>query len=156
MNIAKFIFVSLMSAVSLQAAPISHEKELARNEVLAMYVGTESVPCMHRTALCPHKCDHAKTVAVFKVVRNESYKKSVVYGDEKAEAESLIRVDINKDVEGQSLKTLEKIQKLHKFDYVQLTQVHYYVTKEHMSYPVRPIVKLQTKRVHSGSFALRK
>ncbi len=140
------IFAILIACLNLQAAPMPPAKELARNEVLAMYVGTRKVPCMHRTALCPNKCDHAKTVAVFKVIRNENYAKTVGYGDVKAEVDDEICVDINMDVEGQSLETLETIQQLNTSDYVHLTQVHYYVTKEYTSYPVRPIVKLEIKR----------
>ncbi len=145
------IFAALIACLNLHAAPMPPAKELARNEVFAVYVGTREVPCMHRTALCPNKCDHAKTVAVFKVVRNDNYAKTVGYGDAKADVDDEICVDINMDVEGQSLSTLETIQKLNISDYVQLTQVHYYVRKEYTSYPVRPIVKLEIKRVDLAS-----
>ncbi len=135
----------MMTAMSLQAAPLPPAEELARNEVLAMYVGTKDTPCMHRTALCPDKCGHAKKVAIFKVLRNDGYEKKGEYGDAKAEPDTQIYVDVNKDVEGQDPEILTMLKGLKPADQVQLTQVHYYVTKEGSSYPVRPIVKMQPR-----------
>ncbi len=139
------IFAVMMTAMSLQAAPLPPAQELARNEVFAIYTGTKDIPCMHRTSLCPDKCGHAKKVAIFKVLRNDGYEKKGEYGDAKAEPNSEIYVDVNKDVEGQSLETLAMIKELKPAAQVQLTQVHYYVTKDGSSYPVRPIVKIQPR-----------
>ncbi len=144
------LFAVMMSAISLQAAPLPPAKELARNDVLAMYVGTKDMPCMHRTSLCPDKCGHAKKVAVFKVLRNDGYEKKGEYGDAKAEPNSQIYIDLNKDVEGQSPETLALLKELKPATQVQMTQVHYYVTKDNSSYPVRPIVKIQPRLTCSG------
>ncbi len=143
------IFTALLSTLSLHAAPLPPAKELARNEVLAVYLGTKELPCMHRTALCPDRCDHAKTVAVFEVMRNDGYEKKGEYGDQKAEAGQKIYVDVNKDLEGQSPETLKMIKELKMASQVQMTQVHYYVTTDKVSYPVRPITEIKPRLVCS-------
>ncbi len=136
--------------MSLHAAPLPPAKELARNEVLAFYKGTKEIPCRHRTAQCPNRCDHATTVAVFEVGRNLDYKKPGEYGDAKAERGSMIYVDIKKDIEGQSADVAKLIKTLKPAALVHMTQVHYYVTKDNSSYPVRPVVQIMPKLTCSG------
>ncbi len=146
MDDMKIAFITaLLSTLSLHAAPLPPAQELARNEVLAFYKGTKEIPCRHMTAQCPDRCGHGSTVAIFEVGRNLNYSKKGEYGDAKAEAGSLIYVDIKKDIEGQSPDVAKLIKTLKLAALVHMTQVHYYVTKDGSSYPVRPVVSIAPK-----------
>lgn len=134
----------MVSSLSAFASPLPQKAELlASNTVTAQYLGSRSIPCMGRTALCPDRCGHAATVAVFRVISNESYAKPGKYGDDKAEPGSEILIDAAADVPGQDAAVPETLADLTPGDTVRLTQKHYYADMGEVLMPVRPITELK-------------
>ena len=133
-----------LSPLSVIAAPLPAKADLlASNTVTAQYLGTRSLPCMGRTALCPDRCGHAASVAVFRVISNESYEKPGKYGDDKAEPGSEILIDAKTDTPGQDASVLQTLASLTHGDTVTLTQKHYYADFGDVLAPVRPVTALQ-------------
>ena len=127
----------------LSAAPLPAKADLlASNTVTAQYLGARHLPCMGRTALCPNRCGHAASVAVFRVISNEAYAKPGKYGDDKAEPGSEILIDAKADVPGQDAAVLETLATLTPGDKVKLTQKHYYADFGDVLMPVRPVTEL--------------
>ncbi len=148
------LFSLALTTLLTHAAPLPREAELlARNSVLAVYEKTEKRPCHFRTALCPDRCDHASTLAQFRVCSNESYEKPGKYGDGKAEVGSTLLVDVGRDVPGQDEEVAHKIAALHPGDKVRLTVSHYYVQEGGVYYPVRPVTSLERLPSSSASAA---
>lgn len=138
-----YLFALFATATALNAALLPANEILASNEVIATYVGTHSAPCMHMTAECPDRCTHATKYAQFKVIKNIKYVKDGEYGVAKAEAESLMRVDVEKDIEGQNASVAKTIAALKPGDKVELTVTHYYLTKDNSRYPAYPATSLK-------------
>lgn len=139
-----FSFVVTAAAVlPLSAAPLPAKADLlASNTVTAQYLGARRLPCMGRTALCPNRCGHAASVAVFRVISNEAYAKPGKYGDDKAEPGSEILIDAKADVPGQDAAVLKTLAALTPGDKVKLTQKHYYADFGDVLMPVRPVTEL--------------
>lgn len=128
---------------SVFAAPLPEKADvLAVNTVRAVYEGVQDRPCRFLTSLCPDRCGHATRLALFKVVENEGYQKPGKYGDDKAEAGSIMYVDVLKDIEGQDASVARLIEGLKPGDEVRLTVTHYYVTNGQSMYPVRPATSI--------------
>lgn len=143
-HINTIIAIAALAMPSLFAAPMPAKAELlASNTVTAVYVGTQERPCMFRTALCPDRCDHAAKVANFQVLDNEDYKKPGKYGDDKAEAGSVIMVDVKNDTPGQEAAVNELISTLKPGDVVRMTQDHYYGEIGNCMTPFRPVTKIE-------------
>lgn len=140
-----FALAALVAAMGAGAASPLPEKAdlLASNTVTAQFLGTRRLPCMGRTALCPDRCGHATTVAVFRVIANEAYAKPGKYGDDKAEPGSELMIDAAADVPGQDAAVQETLAALTPGDVVRLTQKHYYADLGDVLMPVRPITELQ-------------
>ncbi len=99
-------------------------------------------PCMHRTALCPDRCDHAKHLAIFKVTKYLRYDKPGQYGDEETHT---IYVDVDprhKPIQ-QPDDIIGKITALKKGDKVEIHWTHYYIKDDHGAYPERPIMSIK-------------
>lgn len=125
------------------AAPLPQRADLlASNTVLAEFLGMRAIPCMGRTALCPDRCGHAASVAVFRVLFNEAYSKYGQYGDDKAEPGCEIPVDAKADTPGQASSVLKTLSSLIPGDKVRLTQKHYYAEQGGVCMPIRPITEL--------------
>ena len=138
------LLVALVSALSLEAAPLPAKADLlASNTVTAQFLGTRRIPCMGRTALCPDRCGHAASVAVFRVLSNEAYSKPGKYGDDKPEPGSEILIDAAADVPGQEAAVLKTLASLTPGDTVRLTQKHYYADMGEVLMPIRPITELK-------------
>lgn len=130
--------------VSSIAAPLPEKAELlASNTVSAQYLGTRFIPCHFRTALCPDRCNHSKTVAVFEVLANEAYSKPGKYGDAKADVGSQIMIEMNADVPGQESEVNGKIADLKPGDKVRMTQMHYYAEVGNCHMPIRPVTEFK-------------
>jgi len=56
---------------------------LSAHSVEATYAGRQERACMHRTSLCPDRCNHANAWLVFNVDSYLSYDKPGQYGDER-------------------------------------------------------------------------
>lgn len=142
----KFILISgalAFSAVAAFAAPLPTKADLlASNTVTAQYLGARHLPCMGRTALCPNRCGHAASVAVFRVISNEAYAKPGKYGDDKAEPGSEMLIDAKADVPGQDAAVLKTLAALTPGDKVKLTQKHYYADLGDVVMPIRPVTEL--------------
>lgn len=138
-----YLFALFATATALNAALLPANEILASNEVVATYVGTREVPCMHMTSECPNRCQHATKYADFKVIKNIKHIKDGQYGAPKAEAESFMSVDVKKDIEGQDASVAKLIATLKPGDKVQLTVTHYYLTKDNCRYPAYPATSLK-------------
>lgn len=110
---------------------------LAENRVVAEYLGTQEIPCRFMTALCPDKCDHATTVANFRVLSVEHYARHGEYGDASLAAGDTLPVDIRRPAPGQVA-----LPALVKGDKVRLTVQHRY-TKGNVQEPIRPVTKAE-------------
>lgn len=136
--------VSALFPLSAFASPLPPKAELlASNTVTAQYLGARRLPCMGRTALCPDRCGHAATVAVFRVLHNEAYDKPGKYGDDKAEPGSEILIDATADTPGQDAAVQEALATLSPGDTVRLTQKHYYADMGGVLMPIRPVTELK-------------
>ncbi len=139
----KLISSLLLFVPSLVASPLPPAEELAHNTVTAVYECMVEVPCYHRTALCPDKCGHSQSLARFRVVTNESYKRPGEYGDDKLEPGEALAVDMKNDVEGQDAAVQQLVRSLHPGEAVRLTIRHYYVNTDTAAYPVRPVTFIE-------------
>lgn len=134
----------MVASQSVFASPLPQKADLlASNTVTAQYLGTRHLPCMGRTALCPDRCGHAASVAVFRVISNEAYAKPGKYGDDKAEPGSEILIDAKADVPGQEAAVQETLASLTPGDTVRLTQKHYYADLGDVLMPIRPVTELK-------------
>ncbi len=99
-------------------------------------------PCMHRTALCPDKCDHAKHLAIFKVTKYLRYDKTGEYGDEETYT---IYVDVDPRHKPilQPDDIIGKITAMKKGDKVEIHWTHYYIKDKSGAYPERPIMSMK-------------
>ncbi len=128
----------MATATIATAAPLPAGDLLAKNTVIAQYIGTQHIPCRHLTALCPDRCDHATDIAEFIVVKNLDYQKDGEYGQEKADAGSIVRVDIKKTIEGQDPSVAKQIKALKPNQEVEVTITHFYVNSKGNRYPIYP------------------
>lgn len=143
-TIKSLIVATLLTAPLLSAAPMPEKADLlASNTVIAQYIGTTERPCMFRTALCPDRCDHAATIAEFRVLKNVDYQRVGKYGDDKAEVGSVVMVDLRHEEPGQDPSVNQTIRSLKPGDTVQLTQDHYYGQVGCAMTPFRPIRKIE-------------
>ena len=140
-----YIYLMMAAMVpSVFASPLPEKAELlASNTVVAQYVATESRPCYGRTALCPHRCGHAKSVAKFRVLANEAYEKPGKYGDDKAEVGNMLFIDAVNNEPGQDEAILRKLAELKPGQVVRIKQNHYYADFGNVLAPVRPVEKLE-------------
>ncbi len=138
-----FALAGLFAPMVYAAALPQPAELLATNTVVAVYEKTIDRPCMHRTALCPDRCDHAKKLAVFRVVENENYEHLGEYGDAKSEPGSTIYVNMLADEPGQDAAVRQLISELKPGESVRLKVDHYYVKEPTNQYPVRPVTLIE-------------
>lgn len=131
------------SSLWAENAPVDEKKLLSSHETIAVFNGTQFHKCRHMTSLCPDKCTHAGSVAVFKIKEYLDYQKPGKYGDSKA---TLFQTMIEDQLGTQkvSQRILDTIKSLKKGDTVKLSWNHNYVTKGGASYPVRAITLLES------------
>lgn len=141
----KSLLISVLSLLSVAVAcPLPEKADLlASNTVVAKYIGCQEIPCRFMTADCPDRCDHASRVAMLQVISNEQYTKNGEYGDAKAEAGSVVMVDVKNDVPGQPKAVLEQVRHLKDGELVRLTVCHYYAQIGIVHTPIRPVVSLE-------------
>lgn len=80
------IFNVTMAAPAEHAEPALESQTrdlLSHHEFIATLGGIQHRPCRFLTSLCPDRCNHAATVAVFNVTDYEAYQKLGQYGDER-------------------------------------------------------------------------
>ncbi len=138
------VFLLGFMPIPLFASPMPEKGEvLAANTVLAEYVGVKDSPCRFLTADCPDRCGHATAYALFRVLENEGYQCPGEYGDGKAEAGSMLYVDIKKDIPGQDGNVARTIAELQPGEAVRMTVTHFYVDDKGSRYPIRPVTFFQ-------------
>lgn len=114
---------------------------LSVHQTVARYEGTEFIPCRFRTALCPDRCGHARTVAWFGVLRYEKYEKKGQYGDEQGTRFAML---ISGPVSPEMNPVhAELVKGLRPGDLVKLDWVHEYVHRDGNSYPERVVTRLE-------------
>ena len=132
-----------LPAVSAAAEEPKEKRELlANHETLAVFDGVKYRLCRGLTAFCPEQCGDSGEFATFAIKKYLKYEKhgSTVIPKQKT---FLVQVsDYDKKPKGDP-KILETVKGLTKGDYVLLSWHHDYVTKEGVSSPERPIVKLE-------------
>ncbi len=146
MNI-QTIFITALAGLSACASPLPEKADiLSSNTVVAQYVGTYYHPCRHMTALCPDRCDHATTLAHFRVLRNERYQRNSEYGDDMMKADDTVTVDVLNDTPGQDEAVVQLISQLKPLDTVRMTIHHCYVQQSQNFFPIRPVVQMEKFR----------
>lgn len=123
-------------------APAEKRELLSLHETDAEFIGVVKRPCMHRTALCPDRCDHGGSVAEFKILAYRRYEKPGKYGDERAE-KFYVRVRNAKGEPRAEATLLRDIEALKAGDKVRLDWRHEYVTRDGSSFPERPVTALK-------------
>jgi hypothetical protein len=115
---------------------------LADHQTLAVFDGLQYRLCRGLTALCPKECGDSGEFANFSIRKYVKYQKLGQYGDEKQTSFPVQVSDYNKKPKGDA-EINKTVAGLKKGDYVLLSWRHDYVTKDGVSSPERPIVKLE-------------
>lgn len=115
---------------------------LSSHETVAQFGEVYNQPCRHMTSLCPDRCGHGGTTAVFNVRKYLKYEKPGHYGDKESDK---YHVRPSDDVDCTGLTDDRKVvfDSLKEGDYVLLSWNHDYVHREGSSFPQRPITKLE-------------
>jgi hypothetical protein len=87
---ALLLLLNLLSFTMAEAHPVpqepvlvSQERELlSSHDFHATFTGIQLQPCRHMTSLCPDRCNHGGSWAVFAVTSYIAYSKPGQYGDE--------------------------------------------------------------------------
>jgi hypothetical protein len=116
-------------------------KLLAEHETESIFEGVVYRKCRGLTALCPQKCGDSGEYATFTVVKYTRYKQHGKYGGKQKTFRVQVS-DFHKKPKGNP-EILKTVRSLKKGDLVKLCWRHDYVTKNRVSSPERPIVKLE-------------
>lgn len=112
---------------------------LSTHRTNAVYEGIRHLPCLHKTSLCPDKCNHARDVAVFRITAYREYVKDNPHHGDPQAAEFFMPLKEGEEV---SATLLEYARGLQVGDAVKLDWVHEYVRSEGASYPRRRVTQL--------------
>jgi hypothetical protein len=83
-----FLLMAVAAMCCVGCSSMNYVREKVPGDVLsihkteATFEGTKKQPCHFMTALCPDRCNHGGTIAVFKIDKNVDYKRIGQYGDE--------------------------------------------------------------------------
>jgi hypothetical protein len=132
-----FLFTACYSNKSPEQ--YQNHKNLATHETIARFDGLKYKKCMGRTSECPDKCGKSGEIATFTILEYTKFNKTGKYGAEQKQFHVQL-TDFNR-------KPLEGIYPLpsniRKGDKVILNWNHDYVTKNHSSYPIYPVTKIE-------------
>ncbi|MBQ6704734.1 MAG: hypothetical protein IJN19_01825 [Opitutales bacterium] len=119
-------------------------KTLSLHDTDAVFTGTRKHVCMGRSMLCPDRCGHSGTLAVFKIEKYNSYSAPDKYGDPKTdEFACMLKPEGSTEV---AKKFIEKINTLNPGDKVRLRWAHIYVSDPNGgNYPERVICELEKR-----------
>ena len=143
----------LGAATSAPATPAMARREVAllsSHSVTATFAGRQERACMHRTSLCPDRCNHANAWAIFTVESYVAHDKPGQYGDER-QAQFALQLRPAEERVAHAPGTHELVASLAVGDRVALEWLHEYVSdyglhdgKETCAkYPVRRVVALR-------------
>lgn len=131
------------AASRAEAASVRTAELLSRHDVVAEFAGTREHVCLGRTVLCPDRCGSSGTLAVFRVLRYESYEKPGEYGDPQTD-EFVFMLKSTAGTSAVSDEIARAVERLSPGDKVRLVWEHVYVTDENGSqFPERPVVRLE-------------
>lgn len=134
---------SVPAETRAEAAPAQTSELLSRHDVVAEFAGTREHVCLGRTALCPDRCGDSGTLAVFRVLRYESYEKPGEYGDPQT-GEFVFMLKSTAGTSDVSDEIARAVGRLSPGNKVRLVWEHVYVTDENGSqFPERPVVRLE-------------
>ena len=137
-------FLSITGCRTVPEATVAEESSretLGRHETIAEFEGISEYTCRGRTALCPDRCGHSGSVAVFKIIEYIHFDKRSEYGDKQVQFSFLLednRGDMKIDP-----SVYETVFQLEAGDQVLLSWNHDYVTRAGGTGPERPITKLE-------------
>lgn len=139
---------SVAASVDFAASQDDRKIELlSRHDTNAVFTGTREQRCMGRSMLCPDRCGHSGTVAVFEIESYNAYSCPGKYGDPTTgEFICMLKPEGTTEV---SAATVEKIRALSPGDKVRLVWDHIYVSDAGGSFPERPIRFLDPNAVNS-------
>ncbi len=138
---AALFFAACNNTEKPASAPDEKVQVLAKHRTIATYEGTQYRLCMGRTTLCPDRCGDSGEFARFKIDQYTAFEKNSQYGEKRDEF--LIQVsDYNKKPIGDPAVS-KTVQSLKTGDKVTLWWDHLYVTKDGVSAPRYPLVKLE-------------
>lgn len=148
MKILALVVVIGMSIIGIDSVHADEAKGngekrelLAEHETISRLEGIAYRRCRGLTAMCPESCGDSGEYVTFTVVKYTRYKQHGKYGGK--QNSFMIQVsDFHKKPKGDS-KILKIVRSLKKGDLVKLWWRHDYVTKNRVSSPERPIVKLE-------------
>ncbi|MBE6401405.1 MAG: hypothetical protein E7037_05185 [Verrucomicrobia bacterium] len=117
---------------------------LSRHDTNAVFQGARRHVCMGRSMLCPDRCGHSGTLAVFKIENYNKYEQFGKYGDPQTDE----FIFMLKSTTGESdvpPALAEKIAALKPGDKVRLVWEHVYVSDENGARPERPVRVLESE-----------
>ena len=117
---------------------------LSHHDTNAVFEGTRKHRCMGRSMLCPDRCGHSGTLAVFKIESYNRYEKKGKYGDPQTDAFAVMLNSTTGENEVPPA-VAEKIMKLKPGDKVHLIWEHVYVSDDSGARPERPIRRLESE-----------
>ena len=143
----------LGAATSAAATPAMARREVAllsSHSVTATYAGRQERACMHRTSLCPDRCNHANAWAVFTVESYVDHAKPGQYGDER-QTQFALQLRPHEERVAHAPGTLQLTASLAVGDRVALEWRHEYVSDFDVhdgretcaKYPIRRVVALR-------------
>jgi len=109
---------------------------LSLHETVSQFSGLQEKRCLYKTSLCPDRCNHGGTIAIFTILKYLKYDKPGKYGDARSK-----KYHIRSSEVGEHFKTVFDILKLD--DYVLLHWNHDYVHRGGSSFPERPMTELK-------------
>lgn len=126
----------------MEKQPAEDARELlSAHETEAAFVGIKEHRCMGRTSLCPDRCGHSGSLAVFTITKYLRYEMPGEYGDPKQETFQILIQDNLGQVKV-AMAIHEKILALKPGAAVRLDWNHDYVTRDRSKSPERVIVRL--------------
>ncbi len=138
--------VALAGALALgfTVARAAAEKRelLSSHKTVARFDGLQKTRCRGLTSLCPDRCGHSGSLAVFTILRYRAYEKTGEYGDPE-QKQFHVLVEDNMGDEKIPAAIRDAIKALKPGDIVELDWNHDYVTNNNGSYPERPIVRIE-------------
>ncbi len=131
-------------ALGLSVAHAAPEKRelLSSHKTVARFDGVQKTRCRGLTSLCPDRCGHSGSLAVFTILRYRAYEKTGEYGDPEQKQFHVLLED-NMGGEKVPAAIRDAIKALKPGDVVELDWNHDYVTNNNGSYPERPIIRIE-------------
>lgn len=109
------------------AEPAETSELLSRHDTDAIFSGTREHICMGRSMLCPDRCGHSGTLALFKIEKYRAYEKPSQYGDPKSK-EFAILINSKTGESEVPPAIAEKIRQLKPGEKIHLVWEHVYVS----------------------------